>query len=175
MSSRHTREYEHASATRRTVSLRETAAAERHAYDAPMSSKVSESVGTVGVRGKPGPVLLVEHDDVQRAGLGRILRGEGHEVLEASEPEDVVAMAQAFDPDVVVVSDGPLGIRGQRVLTALAEDLAGKAPPTVLLTASEAMAKSQRLAGAAGLSKPFRVEDLLDAVQRFRRSRKPDA
>lgn len=124
---------------------------------------------------KSGPVLLVEHDDVQREGLGRILRGEGHEVLEASHPDDAVALALAFDPDVVVVGDGPLGIQGQQVLTALANDLAEGGPPTVLLTASEATAEMRRRAGALGLSKPFRVEDLLTAVQRFQRARKPDA
>ena len=113
-----------------------------------------------------GPILIVDDDPTLREALGRILRAEGHEVLEAGSGDEAVSAARRQRPSLMVVDYAMPGMDGEMVLDALRTELAGT--PTVLLTTTDQQqVRAQRL-GALGLCKPFQVEDLLAAVDRHR-------
>jgi len=109
-----------------------------------------------------GPILIVDDDPTLREALGRILRAEGHEVLEAGSGGEAVLAARREHPSLMVVDYAMPGMDGEMVLDTLRSELADT--PTVLLTTTEQQqARAARL-GALGLCKPFQVEELLAAV-----------
>ncbi|MEO0323962.1 MAG: response regulator transcription factor [Myxococcota bacterium] len=122
-----------------------------------------------------GPILVVDDDPALRRALSRILRHEGHEVIEASDGATAVDLSRAYEPSLMVLDYMMPGMDGEMVLETLRGD-EGDAPPALLLTASGAQQERAAEIGAVqGLSKPFRVEDLLDAVEAYKRKREPDA
>jgi CheY-like chemotaxis protein len=121
-------------------------------------------------------ILVVEDDPHLRHALSRILRSEGHEVLEASDGPTAILLAKEHGPDLVVLDYMMPGMDGEMVLDALRADLRDAAPPAVLLTVSPFQQKRAIEIGAVlGLEKPFRVPELLDAVAIHRRSAKREA
>jgi DNA-binding response OmpR family regulator len=126
----------------------------------------------------PDAVLVVESDRAQREALGRLLRAEGHVVVEAGSAEaglDVLrtrgndAEGAAFS--LVVVGEGPLGRTGTLLLRGMALHQ-GPPTPALVLTTSESFCET---AGVTfGLRKPFQVEELLSRVGHFQRRRRPD-
>ena len=122
-----------------------------------------------------GPILVVDDDPTLRRALSRILRHEGHEVIEAADGRTAVDLSRAYDPSLMVLDYMMPGMDGEMVLEALREG-EGTAPPALLLTASGAQqARAEEIGAVRGLAKPFHVEDLLDAVDAYKRKRKPDA
>lgn len=114
---------------------------------------------------EPRPILLVEDDPDLRASLARILRGEGHEVLEAGDGDTALDIARAVGLRMLVVDYSMPGLDGESVLRQLREDLAEEAPAAVLLTAgAHEQARAEAL-GVLGLCKPFQVESLLAALE----------
>ena len=121
-----------------------------------------------------GPILVVDDDPTLRRALSRILRHEGHEVIEAADGRTAVDLTRAYDPSLMVLDYMMPGMDGEMVLEALRDD--GDAPPALLLTASGAQqARAEEIGAVQGLSKPFHVEDLLDAVEAYKRKRTSDA
>ena len=113
-----------------------------------------------------GPILIVDDDPGLRSALGRILRAEGHVVIEAANGDEAVTAARRIRPALMVVDGGMPGLDGEAVLNMLRAELADT--PTLLLAGSDQQqARAQQL-GVVGLCKPFRVEDLLDAVAHHR-------
>ena len=110
-----------------------------------------------------GPILIVEDDAALLSALGRILRAEGHVVIEAASGLEAVSTARRERPSLLVLDCTMPGMDGEMVLEALRPEL--KHTRTVLLTTTPSQeARAHRL-GAESLGKPFRVEDLLRAVQ----------
>lgn len=123
-----------------------------------------------------GPILVVDDDPALRKALTRILRHEGHEVIEAADGRTAVDLTRAHDPSLMVLDYMMPGMDGQRVLEELRETSGLDAPPALLLTASGAPSERAAEIGAVqGLAKPFRVDELLDAVAIYRRRRRSDA
>lgn len=121
-------------------------------------------------------VLVVEAHAAQRESLGRVLRGEGHTVLEASSAEAGLTLLRAGEGggktvSVVVVGDGPLGRTGSRLLRGMARGCSCRTP-AVLLTTCESLGDGHEL--TLGLRKPFQVEELLAVVSDFQRRQRPD-
>ena len=120
-------------------------------------------------RTQSDPILVVDDDPALRTALARILRAEGHAVIEADGGETAVALSREHRPCLLVLDHAMPGMDGEMVLDALRRELAGAAPPAVLLTASGRQQERAREIGAVlGLCKPFRVEELLEAVERYR-------
>jgi two-component system OmpR family response regulator len=118
-----------------------------------------------------GPILVVDDDPTLLRALGRILRHEGHEVIEAADGATALALSRQHHPSLVVLDYMMPGMDGETVLAMLRAEHEEDAPPTVLLTASSAAQRRAKQMGAViGLEKPFVVEDLLDAVDRHRRA-----
>lgn len=121
-------------------------------------------------------VLVVEAHTAQRESLGRLLRAEGHTVLEASSADAGLDLLrhgaqQGTEVSLVVVGEGPLGRTGARMLQGMSRvDTAGT--PAVVLTASDSYGDTAGL--TFGLRKPFQVEELLAVVSTFRQRRRPD-
>ena len=122
------------------------------------------------------PILVVDDDPVLREALSRILRTEGHAVIEASDGESALALSRSHAPSLVLLDGFMPGMDGEMVLSAIQKELADDAPPAVVLTANGTQTERAVRGGAVfGLCKPFQVEDLLSAVERFKRDSKPDA
>lgn len=134
---------------------------------------------------RPGPspasprtVLVVEEHSAQRATLGRVLRAEGHTVLEAESAEAGLALLHAPACDgvtapvsLVVVGEGPFGRTGVRLLRGMSRT-DRPATPAVVLTACGPLGDEAGL--TFGLQKPFQVEELLTLVRDFAGRRRPD-
>ncbi|MEM7604907.1 MAG: response regulator [Myxococcota bacterium] len=117
------------------------------------------------------PILVVDDDAVLRRALSRILRSEGHRVIEAGDGDAALEAAREHSPSLVVLDYSMPGMDGETVLHAMRKEHAESTPPALLLTASGLQQERAEAMGAAvGLCKPFRVQDLLDAVRRHRRS-----
>lgn len=113
------------------------------------------------------PILVVEDDPHLRAALARILRGEGHDVLEAADGDAALMIARSVGLRMMVVDYSMPGLDGESVLRQLREDLADEAPRAVLLTGgAHEQARAEAL-GVLGLCKPFQVETLLAALERL--------
>jgi DNA-binding response OmpR family regulator len=127
-----------------------------------------EKVGAVvGETGNTRPILVVDDDPQLRGALARILRGEGHEVLEAADGDAALTIARSVGLRMMVVDYSMPGLDGESVLRQLREDLADEAPSAVLLTGgAHEQARAEAL-GVLGLCKPFQVETLLAALDRL--------
>lgn len=116
------------------------------------------------------PILVVDDDPALRTALARILRAEGHAVIEAGDGDTAIALSRQHRPCLLVLDHMMPGMDGEMVLAALREELRDDTPPALLLTASGRQVERARDIGAVlGLCKPFRVEELLEAVARHRR------
>ncbi len=111
-------------------------------------------------------VLLAEDDSALRSMIGDALRADGHQVTEASNGHELLALltrerlqARAFD---VVVSDLAMpGVGGMAVLGRLYHE--PLAPPVVLMTAfgdPEVHSWARSLDAVAMFDKPFDLDDL---------------
>ncbi|MCA9603019.1 MAG: response regulator [Polyangiales bacterium] len=122
-----------------------------------------------GRRPTNDPILVVDDDAVLRTALARILRSEGHEVIEATTGPDALALIRNERPCLVVMDSMLQGMDGEMVMRTSQSEFGKRAPAFILLTTSPREAEQARDLGALlGLCKPFRVEDLLDIAEQFR-------
>jgi len=122
------------------------------------------------------PILVVDDDPDLREALSRILRTEGHVVIEAGDGPSALALSRQHAPSLLLLDGFMPDMDGEMVLSALRSELADEAPPAVVLTANGKQTERAVKSGAVlGLCKPFQVEELLHAVERFKRDSGPDA
>jgi two-component system, cell cycle sensor histidine kinase and response regulator CckA len=121
-------------------------------------------------RSPPSPtVLVVEDEDLLRAGIRRLLQNEGYNVLEAADGATALQLLDGSPPDSVslVLTDLRMPVMDGRQLAAA---LARRRPslPIVFMSGFTAQLMDLRLVspGLAFLAKPFRNEDLLAAVRK---------
>jgi CheY-like chemotaxis protein len=132
-----------------------------------------------GVRGSPSmsnddtrsgarKILIVDDDaDIRRA-LSRILKSEGHSVLQAEDGHSAVAQTLSHRPALLVLDYMMPGMDGEMVLDALRRELHEDAPPAVLMTACGFQQERAAEIGAVyGLQKPFSVPELLELVDHY--------
>ncbi|MFT5354606.1 MAG: DNA-binding response OmpR family regulator [Polyangiales bacterium] len=117
------------------------------------------------------PILVVDDDPTLRRALSRILRSEGHTVVEAGSGVAALKAAREHLPSLVLLDYAMPGMDGEGVLEAMRAEHKEAMPPAVLLTASgRQQERANEIGAVLGLCKPFRVETLLAAVKRHRRS-----
>ena len=121
-------------------------------------------------RAPSGPtVLVVEDEEVLRAGIRRLLQNEGYNVLEATDGATALQLLDATPSDHValVLTDLRMPVMDGRQLAAA---LARRRPslPIVFMSGFTAQLMDLRLVspGLAFLAKPFRNDDLLAAVKK---------
>jgi CheY-like chemotaxis protein len=114
-------------------------------------------------------ILLVEDDADAREALTAALTGQGFEVLASDEGRKALELMEAWRPAVVLLDLHMAGMGGFefRAEQKRRAKLAGI--PVVIMTG----APDPRVDGAAMLTKPFSIEDLLGTVARFVRARRP--
>jgi len=116
-------------------------------------------------------ILVVDDDPTLRKALSRILRHHGHHVIEAADGPTALALSREYSIALLVLDYMMPGMDGGMVLRELRREMHEDAPPTLLLTACESQAaRATELGAVCGVTKPFRVEQLLDAVEAHRQT-----
>src|SRR5262249_48622938 len=116
-------------------------------------------------------ILLAEDDDQMRRLLGLVLRGEGHDVVEARDGAELLeAVAAALarggrdDFDLIISEQSLPGMPGLAVLAGLRSRQ--RDTPFVLITDDPRIKMNARRLGALILDGPFDVEAIRGALRR---------
>jgi two-component system alkaline phosphatase synthesis response regulator PhoP len=121
-------------------------------------------------------ILVVDDDPEVLRAVSRILRHEGHQVLEAADGFTAVELGWRHRPELVVLDYMLPGMNGTMILSALRNVLRDETPPAVLLTgAGDEQGRALEMGAVVGLSKPFRVADLIGTVDHFLARARADA
>ena len=135
---------------------------------------------------RPGSILVVDDDRINRLLLTRTLAALGHRVLAASDGGEALRLLEAEDPDVVLLDIVMPGMDGMTVLERIKADPATQAVPVIMISALEDLGSVVRcieLGAEDYLPKPFdpvllraRVRAGLDKreLQRLERTRVRD-
>jgi two-component system, OmpR family, phosphate regulon response regulator PhoB len=119
--------------------------------------------------------VLVVDDEADVLLLCRLnLQQRGHEVLEASEGNRALELAEDRHPDVIVLDLMLPGMTGYEVLETLKQNEQTSDIPILVLTAKSLRAdrdRSHGLGAADFLTKPFLPTELCDLVDRLLRGR----
>jgi two-component system, chemotaxis family, chemotaxis protein CheY len=126
---------------------------------------MTEARAPVSSNGKR--VLVVDDAPTTRAILRRILTSHGYEVIEAQSGEDAIRLYHEQRPDVVTMDlhmDKISGLGATQVILKLDPDA------RIIVCSSEESprykAESLRIGAKAYISKPFNVQDVLEALAR---------
>jgi CheY-like chemotaxis protein len=84
-----------------------------------------------------GKILVVDDDNVMRAGIAAMLKNANQDVLEASDGDAALQAALKEKPDVIVTDIRMPHMSGLEMLEELRKDAWGKTVPVVILTADE--------------------------------------
>lgn len=119
-------------------------------------------------------ILLVEDNDLNRDMLTRRLTKRGYEVVTATDGEQGLVLAQAEQPDVVLMDMSLPGIDGWETTRRLRAGAGTAAIPVIALTA-HAMAGDRERALEAGCddydTKPVEMDRLLLKIESLTRPR----
>ena len=121
-----------------------------------------------GGDGQHDTVLVVDDDTSILDTVTSILTGEGYDVVSAATGEEALAAVTRSQPLLILLDMRMPVMDGWAVARALRER--GIKVPIVVMTAAESAKRWADEVGAEGyLAKPFGLDDLLTAVERFRR------
>ncbi len=113
-------------------------------------------------------VLIADDDEAIRTLLRDLLHNEGYETVEARSGREVLQVASAAAPDLLLLDLRMPDADGMQIMRRLKErDLA---IPVVLMTAygtSSSAIQAIQLGAFDYITKPFEMEDVLLTVQRF--------
>jgi CheY-like chemotaxis protein len=117
--------------------------------------------------GQNDVVLVVDDDTSILDTVTAILSGEGYDVVSAASGQEALDAMSRAQPVVILLDMRMPVMDGWAVARALRTQ--GISIPIVVMTAAESAQRWADEVGAAGyLAKPFGLDDLLDAVERFR-------
>ncbi len=112
-------------------------------------------------------ILVIEDTQNVRENICEILESENYEVFAAENGESGVEMSKNVQADLVLCDIMMPGIDGYEVLKRMRKEVATSTVPFIFLTAKNTR-ENQRLGMELGaddyITKPFTVEDLLNAV-----------
>lgn len=111
------------------------------------------------------PVLVVDDDDSIRSMLVEILSNEGYTVVAARDGMEALAAIEHATPSVVLLDLLMPMLGGRAVADVLRQN--GSSVPIVVMTASEAAARSREFHADAYVEKPFELDELLATVARL--------
>ena len=105
------------------------------------------------------PTILVvdDHEEIREA-LAEILEEEGHEVLQAADGLDALAMISSSLPDVILLDIAMPGIDGLETLSRLKEIPESATLPVIMVTAQgdrQNMVKAVQLGVRDYITKPW--------------------
>jgi CheY-like chemotaxis protein len=111
-----------------------------------------------------GCVLVVDDDPQVRQAIQWALEDEGLAVMAAPDGRTAIALAGREMPDLVVLDLNLPEMDGYEVARALRSAREQPIPILVVTGDGQAPAKASRVGAYRFLRKPFRIEDLLEAV-----------
>ena len=113
-------------------------------------------------------VLIVDDSLFQRRNVRRILKDEGHEILEASNGTEALDIIDSDDPDFVVLDLLMPNVDGIGVLTSLSDRMSS---PTVIVLTSDVQDSTKKqclnLGASMVMNKPPDADELRQAVNGF--------
>lgn len=114
-------------------------------------------------------ILLVDDDDANRMAIAAMLRRGDHDVREASDGEEALALLKTWQPDVIVLDLMMPWMGGRGFRDAQKKTPFGDVPVVVISGVADVAAQAEAMGAVAGLRKPVRMGDLLAAVDDARR------
>src|SRR4051812_21301574 len=121
-------------------------------------------------------ILLVDDDAEIRNALRTVLERRGYRVLQASDGNMGLALAEREAPDLVIVDMMMPKKSGFLVLEKLKRE-SGAGPKVIMITANEGSrhrAYAELLGVDDYIRKPFAIDKLLESVERLCPSREPE-
>ncbi|PYQ75549.1 MAG: hypothetical protein DMG04_06690 [Acidobacteria bacterium] len=123
-----------------------------------------------------GSVLLVDDEDKLRKSLGRALRGDGHEVVDAEDARLALHLLGERVFDVLLVDNMMPGMTGLDLIREIvathetgAPGVVDPQPQIVMMTAYatvESAIEAMKLGAIDYLQKPFEIDELLVTIRR---------
>ena len=113
-------------------------------------------------------ILVVEDNDLNRKLFCDVLKANGHEVVPVADGRNVVATAQRFVPDLVIMDIQLPHVSGIDLIGQLTADPALAGVPVLAVTAYAGKGDEERIrdAGAADyLAKPVSIGPFMAAVK----------
>ncbi len=119
-------------------------------------------------------VMVVDDDPYILILVEKILKKEGHEVMEAKNGEECLGMLEHDKPDIILLDIMMPGKDGWEICKKIKKDAKTKDVPVIMFTvrvSEDSVAKSFEYAKADHqLGKPFKINDLISVVDRFTKS-----
>ena len=115
-------------------------------------------------------ILVVEDNDLNRKLFCDVLKANGHEVVPVADGRNVVATAQRFVPDLVIMDIQLPEISGLDITRKIKADAMIKHIPVIAVTAFAMKDDEEKILAAgceAYLSKPIAIDVFLSTVRRF--------
>jgi len=113
-------------------------------------------------------ILVVEDNPANMKLATLVLRGCGHEVLQATDATDGLAAARRERPDLILMDVQLPGMDGLAATRQIKADPTTRNIPVIALTALAMQGDAERI-GAAGcdgyVAKPIRYKELLQELQ----------
>ncbi len=113
-------------------------------------------------------ILIIDDSATMRQMINIILKGVGHEVVQASQgSEGIAALDESFD--LVITDYNMPNMNGSEVIRTIRAGSVNSAVPILMVTTESEDAKKQegKQAGATGwVTKPFQKEQLLGVVDK---------
>ncbi len=115
-------------------------------------------------------ILVIEDNDLNRKLVRALLQKSAYNILEAVDAESGILLAREHRPGLVLMDIQLPGMDGLSATRIIKQDPGLREIPVVALTAHAMEGDREKAmeAGCAGyISKPFRIKDFLDAIQKF--------
>lgn len=112
-------------------------------------------------------VLIVDDDENIRIAVDAVLTANGHQVAHAEDGEKALESVRKDPPDIIICDIEMPKLRGYEVLATLRQKPETEQIPLIFLTGKvemEYLTKSVEMNVDDFLMKPFRSEDLLNAI-----------
>ncbi|MGE5358837.1 MAG: sigma-54-dependent transcriptional regulator [Bacteroidales bacterium] len=117
-----------------------------------------------------GSILLVDDEEKILKTLGRVLREDGHEVIEAGRASEARDLLGCRSFDLLLVDNLMPEVTGIELIRELAQSATeGERPQIILMTAHatvESAVEAMKLGAIDYLQKPFEIDELLVVVNR---------
>ncbi len=118
----------------------------------------------------PKTVLIVEDNELNMKLFNDLLEARGYRVLQTRSGHEVLSLARANRPDLILMDIQLPEISGLDVTRWLKDDEALKSIPVVAITAFAMKGDEERIraVGCEGyLSKPISIPKFLETIQQF--------
>jgi len=109
-------------------------------------------------------VLVVDDDPAIRELLGLILESESHDVARAANGAEALRQVATTPPDLILL-DLKMDVMDGFEFTRRYREMMPPHAPIIVITAAARAEEIRDLKACAYLSKPFDLQDLLDAVE----------